>query len=434
MEGANARIGTGSRFRVLAMSQIGNAPAIVSDRNSGENWVRFGRHNLFPEFVRGLADNCAPLDACVETMAQYIAGNGFEFLDANDKPMAEAERKWEELCGEDGPDAMIERLALDAALMNSHSLEVLYNGAGMPALLNHLDVCRIRSGKKGEDGKVKEFYFSSNWERRTEPGYRPIQIPAWGEDGPRKLIYRKGYKNLRDYYGEPHWLAVMADAEVLTRIPVFNRTQIDTGFRPATWLHFESNQDAADTDEIDEKMELAFTGESGKTYLVTASAVNEKMTITKLERGDHAGELDKTRAVSKEEIYHSYGIPPVLMGVNINTGLSGKGLAIEETLSMFMTMKVAPKQKPIARTAKIILAACGIDVPYVGIKHRVPFEPAKDPVLQRQTYIARTTVDEDRIANDLEPRNDEKGGMLICEVLKGSGANDSTDQIGGPDA
>ena len=101
---------------------------------------------------------------------------------------------------------------------------------------------------------------------------------------------------------------------------------------------------------------------------------------------------------------------------------------------MFMTMKVAPKQKPIARTAKIILAACGIDVPYVGIKHRVPFEPAKDPVLQRQTYIARTTVDEDRIANDLEPRNDEKGGMLICEVLKGSGANDSTDQIGGPDA
>ena len=109
------------------------------------------------------------------------------------------------------------------------------------------------------------------------------------------------------------------------------------------------------------------------------------------------------------------------MGVDINTGMSGKGLAIEETLSMFMTMKVAPKQKPIARTVKTILAACGIDVPYVGIKHRVPFEPSKDPVLQRQTYIARTTVDEDRIANNLEPRNDEVGAMLICDALKGAG-------------
>jgi hypothetical protein len=30
-------------------------------------------------------------------------------------------------------------------------------------------------------------------------------------------------------------------------------------------------------------------------------------------------------------------------------------------------------------------------------------------------------VDEDRIANNLEPRKDDIGKMLICEALKGAG-------------
>lgn len=401
--------------------QIGNAPSVLADKHSGEDFVRFGRHNLFPEFCRGLADNCAPLDACIETMGQYIAGDGFEFLDLKEKPIEEAHAKWEELCGDAGPELLLESCSLDAALMNAHSLEVVYNSMGQPAAIHHMDVTRVRSGKKAEDGSVKNYYFSSNWERYKQAEYKPVTLPAFGERAPKVVLYSRRYKQLRDYYGEPHWLAVMADAEVLTRIPVFNRTQIDTGFRASTWAHIETNQDDADVEAMDESFEMIYTGENGKNYMVTVGAPGEKLTITKLERGDHAGELDKTRAVSKEEIYHSYGIPPVLMGVDINTGMSGKGLAIEETLSMFQTMGVAPKQKPICYSAKLILRACGIEVPVVRIKQRVPFQPAKDPVLGRQAFIGTVKVNEYRILNGMDPLDDERGDMLICDALKGAG-------------
>ena len=382
---------------VKAMGQqIGNAPVIGSDKSGGEEWVRFGRHNLFPEFCRGLADNCSPLDACVNTMAQYIAGNGMEFLDANEKPMDEAQAKWEELCGEAGEEAILEATAFDIALMSTMSWEVIYNKLGEPALINHLDVTRVRSGKR-TDGVIGKYFFSSNWSKHSDAKYKPVEIPAWGSTKQNKaLLYRRGYKQGRDYYGEPHWMAAMADAEVLVRIPVFNRTQIEGGFKPSVHAHVTTNRDAEDIEELDEQFELKFTGENGAPYVLTVGAVNETLTITKLERGDHAGELDQTRKVSKEEIYHSYGIPPILMGVNVNTGLSGKGLAIAEELSLFNTTKVKPRQKMISASVKQILRACGIEVPIVRMKTLVPFEPAEDPALTRQTYLRRMLVGEDR--------------------------------------
>lgn len=439
-EGTNSRIGRKGPLRVFAFggTQVGNAPAIVDDIR-GEDWQRFGRHNLFPEFCRGLADNCAPLNACVETMAQYIAGSGLEFLDANEKPMDRARAKWEELCGEEGETALLEATASDLALMNTMSWEIINSIKGGPLSIGHIDVCRVRLGKKGADGKVGKYYFSSNWEKCKNAAYKPVSIDAWGVNGAGKtLLYRKAYKQLRDYYGEPHWLAAMADAEVLVRIPVFNRTQLDGSFKPAIHAHLATPKDTEDLDELDENFAMTFTGENGKPYILTVGAINETLTITKLERGDHAGELDRTRTVSKEEIYHSYGIPPVLMGVNVNTGLSGKGLAISEELSLFNTTKVKSKQRHISESAKKVLLACGIDVPIVRVKTLVPFEPAEDPALTRQTYLRRVSVGEDRLKAGLdihttdgqEPKPDRSNWTpwMLQPLISVSAANTNPEQ------
>ena len=440
-EGTNSRVGKSRLFRVMNSAQIGNAPLIGSDKpGGGEEWVRFGRHNLFPEFCRGLADNCSPLNACVETKAQYIAGNGLEFLDENEKPIDSARAKWLELVGEE--TALLEATALDIALMNTMSWEVIYSQAG-PASVHHIDVTRIRSAKKDAKGVVPGYYFSSNWAQARDPKYKPVLIPAWDQQNDGKvIIYRKSYKQQRDYYGEPRWIAVMVDAEVLVRVPVFNRTQLDTGFRPAVHAALTTTTDDANLEELDENFELAFTGDTGKSWILSALSTGEKLEFTKIERGDHAGELDKTRAVSKEEIFHSYGIPPILMGVNVNTGLSGKGLAITEELELFTNAKVKPDQKHIAESAKTILKACGIDVPIVRVKTLVPFKPAQDPALVRQTYLRRVNVGEDRIqagmpvlttdgndpADDMSNWDEWMKKPLIEVGMKGQNADQAADQ------
>lgn len=424
-------VGKASKFRVKALGHVGNAPVIGgAGRGTSEKWVRFGRHNLFPEFCSALADNCSPLNACVIAMGQFVAGDGLDLLDANGEPQADAMLAWSDLCGDIGEAELLERTARDVALMDTASWEVINSRIG-PAIINHIDVCRVRSGKRDGDGRIPSYWFSSNWERTADARYKPVEIPSWGTMGaPKVLIYRKSYKNLRDYYGEPHWMAAMVDAEVLARIPVFNRTQLDGGFKPSIHAHLTTRRDDADLDKLDEDFEIAFTGENGKPYLLTVGAIDETMSITKLERGDHAGELDATRRVSKDEIYHSYGIPPVLMGVNVNTGLSGKGLAISEELSLFQTTKVRPRQRLIEGMVRKVLSARGISVPTIRIRPLVPFEPATDPALVRMTYLRSTTVNEDRIARKVEPLpdNDERGNMMLIQVTASAPADPDADK------
>lgn len=419
--------------------QQSNAPAILSTEYRNEPFVRHGRRNLFNEFLRALADNCPPLNACVDTMAQFIAGHGVEFVDKDEKPIEEANDKWAELLSqgqaiEEGPDYFGNAVGKDVGLVGYGSMEVVFSGEGQPAAVYHLDGSRLRSGKKDEIGLIQNHYWCSNWEQyaKRSKDFPLITLPSWEAEGRQKkrVIVYKSYHQGTDYLGLPWWLPGITNAEVLSRIPRFNLTQLDTGFRPAFHIHVFDNSDEADLIQLDESIEAVFTGQDGKSYAVTTGTVAEGAPlITKLERGDHAGELQTVEDKYEQAIYRAFGIPPILMGIDVNTGMSGKGLAVTETLSLFVNTKVKPLQRALTVPAKRIMDLCGIKTHEARIKQLTAFEPAKDPVLQRQTYIARTTVGEDRLANGLELFGDDRDGLLICEALKGSGSMDTQNGV-----
>lgn len=66
----------------------------------------------------------------------------------------------------------------------------------------------------------------------------------------------------------------------------------------------------------------------------------------------------------------------------------------------------------------MVLREMGIEVPVVRILPLVPFESATDQDLQRMTYLRRTTVNEDRIANKVDPLPDvdERGNKMLIEI------------------
>lgn len=438
-------VSRGRRTQVMAMGLPETvAPEVQERKWSKEKFMPFGRHNLFPEFCRALADNCAPLNTCVNTMALYIAGNGLEFLDINGDPVKRAHdlwhNRWLKLTSE---EEFGHAVGLDIALLEAFSVTPIRSKRGIEDL-HHLDVSRLRMGKKVED-VVKEFYWSSNWERfgKGEKDYAPKDIPTWTGTEDRGVIYRGGYKQTRDYYGEPWWLPAIADAEVLTRIPLFNRTQLDTGFRPAFHIHVFDNSDKVDLDQLDEDVEAVFTGANGKTYVVTYGTVQEGAPkITKLERGDHAGELDAMDKYTTTKVYKAYGIPPILLGDDVNTGMSGKGLAIEQTLTMFLRTKVAPLQKMYTGMVRKLMLAEGItELAEVRVKQLVPFDAATDPALKRQTYLRKVTVAEDRVKEGLpilttdgkEPAPDKSNwdkrmDLMLIEVGTQAGMNTNEEQ------
>lgn len=408
-ESTNSRIGrTRKLLKVVNMSTVtGNAPQ-VSASGSSDKWVRFGKSNMFPEFLRSLADNCPPLNASINTFALYLAGRRLIFRDANGEEVARASEAWNSLHRTQGEAHFRKSIAKDIALLGARSIEVIRSVGGGIAQVNHLDDMRVRIAKRSKDStRIEGFYFCSNWERRTGDGgeYPAIYIPAYGtrqaDEAGKGILYAKEYHQGQDYYGMPIYLPALTDAEVFARIAQFNRTQLDTGFRPAFHIHaIVPSKDDENVEELDENIEEVFTGPDGKSYALTTGTRDEAPIITKLERGDHAGELDEIGDRAANVIYDAFGIPRVLMGVEIATGLSGKGLALEQSVTQFLRTQIIPRQYLITDDALWIVQQMGIsEAVSCEVDQLLPFDQATDGELQRMSYLRRTMVFEDRIAN-----------------------------------
>ena len=67
--------------KLMAYLPSGNVAPFVEERYTGNEWVEFGLRNLFPQMMRTLVDNCAPLERCITTAAMLIAGQGVKFYD-----------------------------------------------------------------------------------------------------------------------------------------------------------------------------------------------------------------------------------------------------------------------------------------------------------------------------------------------------------------
>jgi len=426
--GTNSRVG-----RTIRMVNVqGNTPDVSWKVQPGEDWIPFGRRNLFPEFVVGLLHNFQPALSAVDTMSLYLAGDGVEFLDAAGKPIQEAADAFAELTQLQGQSYFLRSVYKDLVIMGHRTFEVAYDRTQRPAALYHIDATRIRcTPKNAETGIVEGFRFCSNWElqKGNKTDFPIINFDAWnaGITGPKdkQLSFRKLYVPQQDYYGLPWWIGALTDMEVGMGVPRFNRTQLETGFRPAFHIHVFTSKDDFDLRKLDEDIEMVFTGVDGKSYVVTHGPLNEGApAITKLERGDHAGELDKMGDRAALIAYNAIGVPPILQGADVNAGMGGQGLAIEQTVTMFQRMKCVPYQAMVNEDLKAVITEMGVKgIAKVRSLQLSPFDQATDPVLNRQTYIARTTLNMDLMNNGLEPRKpgDPMGEMLLCDLLRGAG-------------
>lgn len=392
-----------------------NAP-LVEERYTGNPWVYFGADNLFLENMRTLADNCVPLQRCIEMTAAFIAGRGIRFVDEEGNEVQAAQDKFQEWMTDTTEEDFLHATALDIALANTKSWVVRRGFGGGIVRVDHLDVSRLRSGKLME-GKVRNYYWSANWKEvgargRAVQRYRPIELPAFtfDEKAPSAVMYSKTYKQNRDYYGEPWWLPAVADAEVWAKVPVFNKTQIDTGFKPTVHLHTFISADTKDLEQYDRDIEDAYTGANGRGIFHTFGTQDENAPVlNRLERGDHAGELDTIRDMAETVIVRGYGVPDLLYRMDVVGGLTSAGNAMKAATDQFMEGFVKPKQQMIVKDLVRLMNAEGIAVWNAEIK---PLQMFDDAAEVEGVRLRSMTINELREDMDLPALEDQRGDII----------------------
>jgi len=394
----------GDIHRMRAYMKQGTATPAVIEKYTGEDWVFFGLRNLWPEQMRSLADNCAPLEASMQALARMVAGRGITFHDREGNELPEAQRLFDTWMSDTTQEDFLFASAYDVAFLNALSW-VPRRSASDIVRLDHLDVMRLRSGKLNEEGRADAFYWCANWARRnrgnidadrfkvrTIPRYDPMRPEA------EAVMYVKAYKQGQDVYGLPWWTGIIKAAEVWTSVDAYNKTQIDTGFSAKVHLHTFTNKDEADLDKYDERVMDAYSGSMGRGIFHTYGTPGEGAPIiTVMPRGNNAGELDEIRTESAKVIYSGYGMPPILMGADVGTGLDGAANAIRQAHQTVMQMLVIPKQQMITKGLVRLMNNAGLDNVWEAKIDQIDLiNEGQDEVMNRQAYLRSVTVNEHR--------------------------------------
>jgi hypothetical protein len=405
----------GGKFK--AYLKEGTSAPLVEERYTGSPWVWFGADNLFPNAMRTLADNCVPLARCLEMAAMFIAGKGVKFKDKEGNEIEAAQQRFQQWLADTTEEDFLYATALDIALMNSYSWVIRRAAGSGIARLDHLDVSRVRTAKMIE-GKIPAYYFSSDWSKvgtrggASEERYKPLEVPAYdpAKPAPKELFYYRTYKQGRDYYGEPWYLSAVSDCEVWAKVPVFNKVQIDTGFKPTIHLHLPFDGDPKDIDQVVQDIQDAYTGAAANGLFTTFGNPGETApALNPIERGDRAGELDLIRDNAEKVIVRGYGIPDILYRMDTSGGLTSQGSALKAALEQFESTFVEPKRGMIEKALTKLMNDDGIEVWECEIEELDVFE---EEGATEKVMLAAMTVNELREEMDLPPLDDERGDKI----------------------
>lgn len=411
--------------KLMAYMKQGSVVPVVQTQYTGEPWVNFGRRNLWPEELLELILNCAPLSRCAHSLALMIAGDGIKFYSKSGDEIEEARNILnDELLRETTEEDFLFALAYDIATLNAPSIIVRRSIGGDIVRLDHLDVSRLRSGKLTEDGRPSEYWWSTDWSRRsTDERYRPTPIPRYRGDEERferSVIYAKAYTPGRrgDEYAIPWWTGVIKAAEVWAKVDRFNQTQIDTGFMAGMHLHTFTNRPDAQLKEYDERVMNAYSGAAARgiwhTYGTPAEGAPQ---LTPIPFTSYAGQMDEIRNGAASVIYSGYGIPGPLVNELTKTGMDGASTALIQAKALVESMLVKPKQQLITKTLVRIMNDKGLaDVWEARIEPKDFIDQGEDDVLARQAYLRSVTVDEYREkVLGMEKLGGEDGSKLLIE-------------------
>lgn len=387
----------------------GSVSPFVTRETSRHKWVWFGLDNLAPERWRELADNSPPLGRCVDMAAMFMAGKGVEFVDQEGDVIEEAQARFQEWMQETSEEEFMDATFKDVSLLGAFSWDIeplgetLLNGRRPIGRLKHRDAMRLRVGRPTDEGTVENHWWSYDWvQYQRRKYYDPKPLNIWNPSRPTRpgTLYVKGYKQGKDFYGEPNWLPALNAAESCVAVIAYNRTQMETGFSGTIHLHLETERDEADIEKLYDAVKDSYSGAHGEGIFVTFGRKGEEVKLTHMQRGDHAGELDGMYSHSEAIVVRTMLGPggSVLYGLEAKTGLDGADAALRQAAQLFENTYAAPMRRIVTRTLTRLMNLDGVPVWDCRVKPLEVVDARVDEVQDRQAYMRAVTINEHREA------------------------------------
>jgi len=335
----------------------------------GKDWMYYGDANLFPQLLIQLFNNSAMHHTCIEAIKDGIIGEGIELIG-------------EEYINSAGEtiNEIFEKIALDYALFNGYSLNVVWNKEGNRIVeMYHLPFNNVRSGKMDEDDNVIEYYYTSNWENvRKYPAkpFRSFDATDNKGENANQIYYCYQYAPGNDYYPLPAYVGALNDIDLDARVSRFHNANISNGLAPSMFIKFRNGIPSPEARrDIYNEIESTFAGEdkAGRFFL-SFSEPGKEMEVIPIENANDDYYITLETRISSRILTAHRITSPLLLGIKDASGFSSNADEIKISYDHFEGTVIEPKRKKIMSSFGYMLRMMGFNVTLKVIPNRILIE------------------------------------------------------------
>jgi hypothetical protein len=331
-------------FRSVTMS-ASDVPTVIEKQNIDYVW--YGDNNLYPYQLQDLRYGSAIHNSILKTKTKMMAGDGL--LYNGTKTIEESDAFYKTLQG-------TQKAELDYLLKNEiggHTIKELQTllsdnyqeiGSYAYSILFNKDFTKIagikfyksdniRCGKMNSEGKITTYYYSRDWNKFKQTGFKPVPIKAYykdNRDSYEQMVYRKS-GNL-DYYGIAPYSGALNWIHTDFQMGIFHRANIENGMNPG--LHFkfykmpEPEAEQAILDNIKKQWQGAMR--AGKMIATFSEGKDLAMDIAPVETSNLDKQLLLLAELCDKKILTGHQLTtPLLAGVALGSGFSSNSDELE---------------------------------------------------------------------------------------------------------
>lgn len=302
------------------------------DRKTSREYINWGTDNKLPVKLWDNYLKCSNLQAIVNTMVEYITGEGIE----SDYLF--------EINGEDSFSDLVEKCIFDYIVFGGFAIEGIRNAKGDLVKLNYQNVMNIRV-----DEDLTTAFLSSAWGSYTGKDIKELPLYTKKEKQPHFIFYYRG-NITRNINPVPMYIGALKSIEILNGTRNFHLNNLKNNFSASAIINLnDGNIKTRELKEIKERLEEQHTGtnNAGKFILINGGDRDHAATVERLNQ-DNFGELyGALSESSKEDLFVAFRINEILLGKNVNTGFSKQ--EFQEAFELYYATVIKPLQKDIIK-------------------------------------------------------------------------------------
>lgn len=417
------------------------APADLSVFNQTDDTankiVRYGKDNNFPQELIKAVQSSPIANACVETHAKFLYGDGlyFETLTGEETDFS---KRLKEIFNE----SVYQRICYDMAYFESLGLIMKWDLNGYLKSVKSQDFSTIRLGIPNKDFEITFAKLSSNWQQETKDRrYKAVPIDLYNDIETKAKIsnfsenslyedfskwngtlkYIRRYKPGQVYYSQPKYASALKWIYADGQIQNFHANNVDNSFAPAFIVYVPYKLTGEDENGKDMKESLReyiadrLTGadNGGKFAILDGSSKEGSIQIIPFSQSTSHEMYITLSNLIRDHIATAFQVPSILAGIQVS-GKLGTAKEIADSSIYYQNAVIKHDQNLLMYEMNALAKLMdGYDGTTISVSNSIPL------AFVAESFASAFTEDEIR----------EAFGYGVKEVKLNTAANNIIDNI-----